>query len=231
MLDSSSPAASNSAEFARVPRPSASDRVPGSCAWNARTPGTPCSRDFSPRHDKGNADGEKSRPAGRIEIVRSGRHDVTALQLSRFLPPSWFDSNSKRWVRIGREGGRTRGRGIVGRNGSRSGLFSILRDDIWEDLDGMKGWVSNRENFEKIFRIFGIFGIGKMKLNLDFERRKYFGNIWWYGIGRKSTWEWFFSLMDVFEEWSWTVRILGKKQVTPENYTRGNFRFFGESST
>lgn len=130
----------------------------------------------------------------------------------------------------GRMGGRGRG-GIVGRNGSRSGLFSILRDDIWEDLDGMKGWVLNRENFEKIFRIFGIFGIGKIKLNLDFERRKYFGNIWWYGIGRKSTWEWFFSLMDVFEEWSWTVRILGKKQVTPENYTRGNFRFFGESST
>lgn len=27
------------------------------------------------------------------------------------------------------------------------------------------------------------------------------------------------------------VRMLGKKRVTPENYTRGNFRFFGESST
>lgn len=161
MLDSSSPAASNSAEFARVPRPSASDRVPGSCAWNARTPGTPCSRDFSPRHDKGNADGEKSRPAGRIEIVRSGRHDVTALQLSRFLPPSWFDSNSKRWVRIGREGGR-RGRGeIVDRNGSRSGLFSILRDDIWENLDGMKDSVSNRENFGRYLEYLEYLELGR----------------------------------------------------------------------
>ena len=44
-----------------------------------------------------------------------------------------------------------------------------------------------------------------------------------------------FLLGDVFEKlWSWTreaVRMLGKKRVTLENYTRGNFRFFGESST
>lgn len=37
--------------------------------------------------------------------------------------------------------------------------------------------------------------------------------------------------MDVFEEWRIeleAVRNLGKKQVTSENYTRGNFRFLGE---
>ena len=159
MLDSS---ASNSAEFARVPRP----RVSDPCAWNARTRGTPCSRDFSPRHDKGNADGgEKSRPTGRIEIVRSRRHDVTALQLSRFLPLLiWFEFEK---VSQGR-----RGRGYSEQEWSE--FFLILRDTWYLRRFGW-GWKVEFQIMKImvfIWDLFESFGIWEIELKLDFKKRK-----------------------------------------------------------
>lgn len=148
--------------------PCVSDRVPGSCAWNARTRGTPCSRDFSPRHDKGNADGEKSRPTGRIEIVRSRRHDVTALQLSRFLPLLiWFEFEK---VSQGRRG--------ESRNGSWSEFFLILRDT----------WCLRRLGWDEKLKFLHCENFGRFRISWNFGdwtwvasslRRGSSGIIWW----------------------------------------------------
>lgn len=192
-----SSAGSNSAEFARVLR---SPVVCGS--WNALTRDTPCGQEIFRQATIRETGKKADRPDGRIEIVRSRRHDVTALELSRFLPPLiWFEFEKVKE----RDSERVRS------------FFSVLRD-IWEDWMGWKKfWISFWcENF-------GRKSIHEYLELEDFKESKEFQE--WFG-----DWNWK-KEMDVFEEWRIeleAVRNLGKKQVTSENYTRGNFRFLGE---
>lgn len=216
------PAASNSAEFARVP---VSPTVCPDPVLGMRAPGVHLVAEiFRQGTIRETRMGKKAdRPDGLKSFDREG---MTWLRSNfRGFCPSWFDSNSKRWVRGG-----------GGWAGMVHGLsfFLILRDT----------WCLRRLGWDEKLKFLHCENFGRFRISWNF------GDWTWVArsLRRGSSGifdDWnkeyvgdsfsFFS-MDVFEglEWSRTrgaVRILGKKRVTPENYTRGNFRFFGESST